>query len=115
MGAADSAARQLPLPRSMLASVIHIASTRARQSEPQSEGYAAAKAGLLGLTHAQSGSLAGIARVNAVLPGWIDTADREGGDASAAEAAYSAEVGRDDHDWHWVKRVGLPDDVAQMV
>ena len=56
--------RGLPLPgrlppRSsrLLASVVHISSTRARQSEPDSEGYAASKAGLLGLTHAQAASL----------------------------------------------------------
>lgn len=35
------------------ASIIHISSTRALQSEPHSEAYAASKAGLLGLTHAQ--------------------------------------------------------------
>lgn len=45
------------------ASIIHISSTRALQSEPHSEAYAAAKAGLLGLTHAQAASLAGKARV----------------------------------------------------
>jgi NAD(P)-dependent dehydrogenase (short-subunit alcohol dehydrogenase family) len=37
------------------ASIIHISSTRALQSEPHTEGYAASKAGLLGLTHAQVG------------------------------------------------------------
>ncbi len=35
------------------ASIIHISSTRALQSEAHTEAYAAAKAGLLGLTHAQ--------------------------------------------------------------
>ena len=33
------------------------------------QGYASAKAGLLGLTHSQAVSLAGRCRVNAILPG----------------------------------------------
>lgn len=53
------------------------------------QGYAAAKAGLLGLTHAQAASLAGRARVNCVLPGWIDTS----GDAASLRPQ--------DHAWHW--------------
>lgn len=134
----DRQADRIGTPRSsrLLASVIHISSTRAKQSEPHSEGYAAAKAGLLGLTHAQSSSLAGIARVNAVLPGWIDTADRAGADASGSDSSglqdqssglepgtasefeakgWSDEVTFEDHEWHDVKRVGLPEDVANMV
>ncbi len=37
--------------------IVNIASTRALQSEPDSEAYAAAKAGLVGLTHALALSL----------------------------------------------------------
>jgi NAD(P)-dependent dehydrogenase (short-subunit alcohol dehydrogenase family) len=55
------------------ASIVHISSTRALMSEPESEAYAATKAGLLGLAHAQAISLAGQARVNTILPGWINT------------------------------------------
>lgn len=125
-------------PRSarLLASVVHISSTRARQSEPHSEGYAASKAGLVGLTHAQAASLAGCARVNAVLPGWIDTSERERPDAAAVAArqkksflnlsadaahasgdsnSYGDDVRAEDHAWHAVRRVGLPEDVAEMV
>jgi NAD(P)-dependent dehydrogenase (short-subunit alcohol dehydrogenase family) len=36
-------------------SIVHVSSTRALQSEPGSEAYAASKAGLIGLTHAQAG------------------------------------------------------------
>lgn len=55
------ALKHMPAGRS---SVVYISSTRALQSEPHSEGYAASKAGMLGLTHAQAISLAGMARSN---------------------------------------------------
>lgn len=82
------------------ASIIHISSVRALQSEPGTEAYAAAKAGLLGLAHAQAASLAGRVRVNAVLPGWIHT----GGEPLRQE----------DHQWHPAGRVGRPEDVAEL-
>ncbi|WP_425338372.1 SDR family oxidoreductase [Thiorhodococcus minor] len=53
--------------------IVNIASTRALQSEPQCEAYAAAKGGLLALTHALAISLGPEIRVNAVSPGWIET------------------------------------------
>lgn len=34
-------------------SIIHMSSTRAHQSEPDTAGYSASKAGLCGLTHSQ--------------------------------------------------------------
>lgn len=37
------------------------------------QGYGASKAGLLGLTHAQAATWGPAGRVNAILPGWIDT------------------------------------------
>ena len=83
-------------------SVIHISSTRAHQSEIGTEGYAASKAGLGGLTHAQAislGSSNGI-RVNCILPGWIDTGNYP--------------IREEDHDFHCVGRVGMPQDIAQM-
>lgn len=71
----------------------------ALQSEPNTEAYAAAKAGLLGLAHAQAISLAQRVRVNVVLPGWIDTQDP------------SYRVTQRDHVWHpagaWVRRPGM--------
>jgi NAD(P)-dependent dehydrogenase (short-subunit alcohol dehydrogenase family) len=73
------------------------------------QGYGAAKAGLLGLTHAQAASLAGLGiRVNAVLPGWIDTSD-------PAENGGNSVLRPEDHAWHWSGRVGVPADVAEMV
>ena len=56
--------------------IVHMSSTRAHQSEPDSEAYAATKAGLIGLTHAMATSLGPIGiRVNSILPGWISVAD----------------------------------------
>jgi len=53
-----------------------------------SQAYGAAKAGLIGLTHAQAVSLAHKVRVNAVLPGWIYTMPNP------------EELTQQDHDWH---------------
>ncbi|KAH9328373.1 hypothetical protein KI387_000481, partial [Taxus chinensis] len=86
-----------------LSSIINISSTRALQSEPNTAAYSASKAGLCGLTHSQAITLAGRVRVNAVLPGWINT-------DPAGEAALRAE----DHNWHPVGRVGTPQDIAEL-
>jgi len=88
--------------------IVMISSTRALQSEPDSEPYAASKAGLLGLTHALASSLGpwGI-RVNAVCPGWIDTAAHRA--LQRREAPRHSEA---DRLQHWVGRVGRPEDVA---
>ena len=56
-------------------SIVNLSSTRARQSEPDTEAYAASKGGLLALTHALAISLGPQVRVNAVSPGWIDARD----------------------------------------
>jgi len=88
--------------------MVQIASTRALQSEPDSEPYAASKAGLLGLTHALAASLGpwGI-RVNAICPGWIETAEYLPF-ARRHHVRHRAE----DEAQHWVGRVGRPEDVA---
>lgn len=82
-------------------SVVNIASTRALMSEPDSEAYAATKAGLLGLTHALAISLGPAVRANAIAPGWIVTTD----------IALSEE----DHAQHPVGRVGRVEDIAEAV
>lgn len=92
-------------------SIINISSTRALMSEhgpsASQEGYASAKAGMVGLTHSLGQSLAGRARVNVILPGWIDTEDR------GREGAYVPS--EEDHAWHAAGRVGKPEDIAAMV
>ena len=82
------------------ASVINIASSRDRMSQPQTESYTAAKGGIAALTHAMAISLAGRVRVNSISPGWIDTTDSRitGADALQQPAG----------------RVGKPEDIAEM-
>ena len=82
------------------ASVINIASSRDRMSQPQTESYTAAKGGIAALTHAMAISLAGKARVNSISPGWIDTT----GSSIAGADALQQPAGR----------VGKPEDIAEM-
>lgn len=83
------------------ASVINIASSRDRMSQPQTESYTAAKGGIAALTHAMAVSLAGKARVNSISPGWIDTTGSEIAGADALQQPAG--------------RVGKPEDIAEMV
>ena len=82
------------------ASIINISSSRERMSQPQSESYTAAKGGIAALTHALAVSFAGKVRVNAISPGWIDT-------------AYTVYEGPDALQQP-VGRVGNPMDIANM-
>ncbi|MDY7222031.1 SDR family NAD(P)-dependent oxidoreductase [Halalkalibacterium halodurans] len=80
--------------------IINIASTRAFMSEPDSEMYAAAKGGVIALTHALAASLQPYnIRVNSISPGWIHTGKRE-------------ELRPIDHKQHFSNRVGTPADIA---
>lgn len=91
-------------------SIINICSTRALQSEPNTEAYSATKGGLLAMTHALAMSLGPEVRVNAVSPGWIDvSAIRKKSEARQ----YS--LSERDHAQHPAGRVGKADDIARMV
>ncbi len=81
-------------------SIVHIVSTRAFMSEPDTEAYAASKGAMVALTHAMAISLGPKIRVNAVAPGWIS--DGKG-------------LSKADNDQHPVGRVGRPDDIAGAV
>lgn len=86
-------------------SIVNIASSRALQSEPDTEPYSASKGGLLALTHSLAVTLSGKVRVNCVLPGWIVTDrwrfDRRKTTVTKADAAQ-----------HPAGRVGKPEDIA---
>jgi len=83
------------------ASVVNIASTRAFQSQADTESYSAAKGGIVALTHAMAVSLTGHVRVNCISPGWIDTT--------------ASEHSEQDKRQHPSGRVGTPGDIAEMV
>lgn len=100
----------VPLLRRAKGSIILMASTRALQSEPQTEAYAAAKGALCAFTHALAVSLGPDIRVNAILPGWIET--RPWAKASAREPAEHRPIDRDQHP---AGRVGDPMDIAATV
>lgn len=97
----------LPLLRRNGGAVVNIASTRALQSEPDSEAYAASKGGLLALTHALAVSAGPEVRVNAINPGWIDT--------RPAAVRQAEPLSATDHAQHPAGRVGEPADVAALV
>ena len=80
--------------------IVNIASTRAVQSEPDTEAYSTSKGGLVALTHALANSLGPQIRVNCVSPGWI---------------AHKGKLSRKDHAQHPVGRVGRVEDVAEIV
>mgnify|MGYP001772522595 CR=1 FL=1 len=89
--------------------IINIASTRALQSEPNTEPYSASKGGLLALTHALAISLAPYKiRVLAISPGWIDT-------SSWQIPKREPKLSPLDHRQHPAGRVGRPEDVAALV
>ncbi len=90
----------LPLLRAARGAVVTIASTRAHQSEPDTECYAASKGGLVALTHALAASLGPEVRVNCISPGWIDTSN--------------STLSLEDHAQHFTGRVGVPNDIAGM-
>ena len=98
-GAFLMAKHAAPHLRRSCGAIVNIASTRALQSEPQTEAYAASKAGLVGLTHALALTLGPQVRVNCVSPGWI----------------AHAPVRRKDHAQHPAGRVGRDADIAALV
>ncbi|MHC9034801.1 SDR family oxidoreductase [Cobetia marina] len=102
---AKHAARHL---RETGGSIVNLASSRALQSEPDTEAYAASKGGIVALTHAMAMSLGPEIRVNAVSPGWIDASrlQKDGETESLSD---------EDHAQHPVGRVGHVDDIAALV
>lgn len=80
--------------------IINIASSRAFQSEPNSEAYASAKGGIVALTHALAMSLSPSVLVNCIAPGWINVRD----DQISEDDLASIPAGK----------VGTPSDISSM-
>ncbi len=91
----------IPLLRPIHGSIVNLASTRAFQSEADTEAYSATKGGVVALTHAMAISLGPQIRVNCISPGWIHVMD--------------APLRPQDHAQHPAGRVGTPEDIAGLV
>ena len=90
------------------AAIVNLSSTRAFQSQRNTESYSAAKGGITALTHALAISLVGKVRVNSVAPGWIDT-------GSTYDKDYMPHYSVADKAQHPSKHVGNPMDIARAV
>lgn len=92
------------------ASIVNISSTRSLMSEPESFAYAASKGGLDALTHAMAVSLGPDIRVNAILPGWIETGPMQ-------KAAERDQPNHSDSamSQHPAGRIGTVEDIADCV
>lgn len=82
-------------------SIVNILSSRAFQSQKNTEAYSSAKGGLYALTHVLANSLGPKIRVNAIAPGWIHTGQ--------------GELSPEDHAQHLTGHVGTVEDIAEMV
>ena len=82
--------------------IINIASSRAFQSEPDTEAYASAKGGIVALTHALAISLGPEVLVNCIAPGWINVTEQE---EFSQEDVAAIPAGK----------VGTPEDISKMV
>ncbi len=99
-----------PQLRTARGAIINIASTRALQSEPNSEAYAASKGGIVALTHALALSLGPAVRVNCISPGWIEV-----GALKKQRTRHASALSPEDHAQHPCGRVGAPGDIAALV
>ena len=99
-----------PFLKSTKGNIINISSTRAFQSEKNTEAYSASKGGVLALTHALAVSLGPEIRVNCISPGWIDVSG-----VKKKSKANQVELSEADHDQHPAGRVGNAGDIARMV
>ena len=98
----------LPSLKKSNGAIVNIASSRAHQSEPDTEAYAASKGGMVALTHALAIS-AGPVRVNAINPGWIVVDDWK-----KPSARKTPKLRAVDHAQHPVGRVGVPPDIGAL-
>ena len=100
----------LPYLKKSKGSIINMASTRAFQSEPNTEAYSASKGGLFALTHALAMSAALEVRVNCISPGWIDVSG-----VKKASLAQQTTLSKNDHEQHPSGRVGNAEDIARTI
>ena len=100
----------LPYLKKTKGCIINMASTRAFQSEPDTEAYAASKGGIFAFTHALAMSVAPHVRVNCISPGWIDVSG-----VKKASMAQQYHLKQSDHEQHPAGRVGNAQDIARTI
>jgi NAD(P)-dependent dehydrogenase (short-subunit alcohol dehydrogenase family) len=100
----------IPFLKESKGSIINLSSTRAFQSEANTEAYTASKGGIYSLTHALAMSLGPEIRVNSISPGWIDVSTIK---KKAHAKQYT--VREEDHAQHPAGRIGKAEDIASMV
>jgi NAD(P)-dependent dehydrogenase (short-subunit alcohol dehydrogenase family) len=100
----------LPYLKKTKGCIINMASTRAFQSEPDTEAYAASKGGIFAFTHALAMSAAPHVRVNCISPGWIDVSG-----VKKASMAQQYQLKQSDHEQHPAGRVGNAQDIARTI
>lgn len=100
----------LPYLKESKGCIINMASTRAFQSEPNTEAYSVSKGGIFALTHSLAMSSAPEVRVNSISPGWIDVSG-----VKKTTEAFQINLSKDDHEQHPAGRVGNALDIARMI
>jgi NAD(P)-dependent dehydrogenase (short-subunit alcohol dehydrogenase family) len=90
--------------------IINMCSTRAFQSEANTEAYSASKGGIYALSHALAVSLGPDVRVNCISPGWIDVSA-----IRKSQTAKQLAMTDEDSAQHPAGRVGTGADIASMV
>jgi NAD(P)-dependent dehydrogenase (short-subunit alcohol dehydrogenase family) len=95
--------------RTTQGAIVNIASTRALQSEANTEAYVASKGGIVALTHALAISLGPAVRVNVISPGWIDVHEWRKTSMRHKSAWRDIDLAQ-----HPVGRVGSPADIAAL-
>ena len=100
----------LPYLKESKGCIINMASTRAFQSEPDTEAYSASKGGIFAFTHALAMSAGPNVRVNSISPGWIDVSG-----VKKASMAQQYHMSQNDHKQHPAGRVGNAEDIARTI
>jgi NAD(P)-dependent dehydrogenase (short-subunit alcohol dehydrogenase family) len=92
--------------------IVNVASVQSFISQRRVPAYCASKAGIIGLSRALAVDHAPLIRSNAVCPGSVDTPML----AAAIEGAIDQEaLLQECRDMHLLKRIGQPQEIAQLV